>query len=1199
MSGGRIDSGALDNHLRVELLFGQAFVVSDGIDIGAWARMQNFRALVPGRRSPRDVGDDANRYRGVRLAVTDLRIEVDASRLRRALSGLSRTLDGIAEIDVAFLEDHVRLAVRLESNGAGENLVVVRFGVLPDVEGQGEIRLRPFEYLVLGNPAKPAPLVIADVLDAIIGSDEMGGPLPNLAPRRDRDMLVISAARLAIAAAFAPAGWKLPGTEHLRWSNVLVAPGRASLSARASGAEAFEGPDSTNSAASRMALAGLEASARAASAEDALFRGDLTTAAAAYRENLGRHGTHPFVLQRLLHVLCADGSPAAEAEASALIRQAEAAGNVPVGILAIKLALTRDVATTLQVAELVATRLREEGLVEDEVDTLLTVARTLMVESPANASPWVDRALRAAPRSASALQLRVRLARALGETERYEDGLTRLLALATSRTVRARLHRELARVRREAGDFDSARVHLLEGLELTPESPSLHLELGRASAGAGRSVEAVQSLRRAAASELGDAELSATALTESAQVWLDGMEDVNSALYDVRRAIALLPNRVSSHRVHLKIARSGDEEEELRAVETAISRLDPNDAAHRAVLADAYQRGIELDESRGAAASANRRRKQVVESGLESTLASGETIETSTQPRPARSVTPAPSVVGDRDSIRGELSRVRRANDNARLAELLPRAADLEPDPAERAALLGELGQLLYYELEDSARASQYLEEAQRLDPEGAGSDYGLLSALEAVYEDTASAEGLLSVYRRKLEQAGSDEIRNVYRLLMAGVLFEQLSRPSESLSQLERVLQSDPRNVPALRLRAKVWEITGRRADAADALESMTRMAEVDPFERQEVIRDLGRLEWHVLGRLDKASRRFEELLLEIPGDTDCLSSLKQIYARAEKWEQFVDVLRRELCILSGSSTAFPTIADATVVSVAVVANALHSTFARILAEAAEVEFKQLGEATLARRLVDAATRFGPSDVLVHELLIELARAQHDDAAIQRSILVIAGELLDERERDELVREGQRAAIRQGRGRAFLEECNRAGIVARSETSPKSKRAEDSRLERLDAIAADGQHSDAIAAIDAWLPSARHPTVRRNLLLRKGRWLLDRGADAKSAVLPLKGALILDSGAADTRLELLRASCRLSDVSQATDQLREYLEARGTNPSVPESEVRSLQRALDDLTSLPRGPGEGWVHELVRTSAPPVFEALQALGSS
>ena len=1201
MSGGRTDAGALDNHLRVELLFGQAFVVSEGIDVGAWARIQNFRALVPGRRSPREVGDDASRYRGVRLSVTELRVELEASRLRRALTGIARTVDGIAEIDLALLEDHVRLSIRLESSGAGENLIIVRFGVLPDVEGRGELRLRPFEYLVLGNPAKPAPLVVADVLDAIVSSDEMGAALPDLAPRRDRDMLVVQAARLAVAAAFAPAGWKLPGTERLRWSSILVAPGRASLSAHAPGTERPEVADSTNSSASIAALAGLEAAARAEQAEDALFRGDLAAAAAAYRENLARHGAHPFVLQRLLHVLCADGSPAAETEAAALIHQAETLDSVPVGVLAVKLALARNTDAALEVAEIVAKRLRDDGLIEDEVDTLLTVARTLMVESPATASPWVDRALRVAPRSSAALQLRVRIARALRQSERYEDGLSRLLALATSRTVRARLHRELARVRREAGDFGGARVHLLEGLELTPESPSLHLELGRASAGAGRSVEAVQSLRRAASSELADVELSATALTESARVWLEGMNDTNSALYDVRRAIALLPGRPESHLAHLEIARTGDEEEELRAVETAVSRLDPTDPASLSALTAAFQRGIELDEARGAFASANRRRTRVVELGLRPPAPVLEPTPPTAEPRPPSPVL-APQVVGDRESVRAELDQARRAGDSARLVEVLPRAAEFEDEPSVRAALLGELGQLLYYEIEDSARAAQYLEEARRLDPEGAGSEYGLLSALEAVYEDTASAEGLLSVYRRKLEQAGSDEIRNVYRLLMAGVLFEQLGRPSESLSQLERVLQTDTRSVPGLRLRAKIWEATGRRADAADALESMTRMPEVDPFERQEVLRDLGRLEWRVLGRLEKASRRFEELLLEIPGDTDCISSLKQIYARAERWEQFVDVLRRELCILSGSSTAFADIEDAAVVSTGSIPEALHSTFARILAEAAEVEFKQLGEEVLARRLVDTAGRFGPTDVLVHELLLELARDQRDDTSIQRAVLVVAAELLDERERNELLREGRGAAIRQGRERAFAEECRAAGIAAEQD-QPTAKPARgasaaDSRLERLDAMAAAGDHSDAIAAIDAWLPSARRPTIRRSLLLRKGRWLLDRGADARSAVLPLKGALILDSGAADTRLELLRASCRLGDVSQATDQLREYLEARGVDRSVPDSEVRSLQRALDDLTALPRGPGENWVRDLVRTSAPPVFEALEQLAN-
>ena len=1219
MSAGSADPGRLETSLRVELLFGQAFVVAEGVDLGNWARLRTLRAVVPGRRLPRNVGEDARRFRGVRLSVTELCVEIEGASLRRALSGLARSLDGIAEVELSFLEDHVRLAIRLESTSDGEALVIARFGVLPDLSGTGELRLRPYEYLVLGKPAKPAPLVVAEVLDGVTKSAEMRPFLDGLSARRERETLVVDAARLAVSAAFAPIGWKLPGTERIRWGSIAIAPGRATLIGRTGGSPATEAPDSTNSTASRTALANLEAAARAEEGESALYRGDLSGAAAAYRAALARHGAHPFVLQRLLHVLCADGSAAAEAEAKALIAEMEAAGTVSVGMLATKLSLTRDPAASLEIAESISRKLRAEGMIEDEVDTLLTIARALMVESPSTASSWVDRALRVAPRSASALQLRARLSRSAGDAVAYEDSLNRLLALATTRSVRARLHQELARLRREAEDFDGARVHLLEGLELTPESPALHLELGRASAGAGRSVEAVQSLRRAAASELADPELSAIALTEAAAVWAAGLEDLNSALYDVRRAIALMPDLASSHDAHLELARAGNADEELRAVETAVSRLDAADPSHRPTLTRAFARGIELDEARGALASADRRRAQLVELGLSierplptNESASPQAVEPSaaavapplrTGPMPPRGLStgsvPVVSAGQPSRQVKEELEAARTGGDTARLVELLPQVAELEADPRRRAALLGELGQLLYYELEDTARAAQYLEEAQRLDPEGAGSEYALLSALEAVYEDAASAEGLLSVYRRKLEQAGSDEIRNVYRLLMAGVLFEQLGRPSESLSQLERVLQSDPRSVPALRLRARIWEATGRRADAADALESMTRMAEVDPFERQEILRDLGRLEWHVLGRLDRASRRFEELLVEIPGDTDCISSLKQIYARAERWDRFSDVLRRELCILAGSSTAFAAIGDAALAGPGSVPSALHGTFAQILAEAADVELRQRNDTSLARHMIDAATRFAPADIMVHELLLEVARRQSDDGAIQRAALVVAKELLDESARDELLREGRRAAIRQGRETAFVSECRAIGIgdqAAEPVAPPAQPDGVDSRLQRLDTLAAEGRHDDAIAAIDAWLPSARKPAVRRSLLLRKGRWLLDRGAEAKSAVLPLKGALILDATAADTRLELLRASCRLGDVSQATDQLREYLEARGSWASVDLHEVRTLQRALDDLTALPKGPGERWVADLVRVSSPPIFDALQEL---
>src|SRR5690606_37389537 len=110
-------------------------------------------------------------------------------------------------------------------------------------------------------------------------------------------------------------------------------------------------------------------------------------------------------------------------------------------------------------------------------------------------------------------------------------------------------------------------------------------------------------------------------------------------------------------------------------------------------------------------------------------------------------------------------------------------------------------------------------------------------------------------IYRRKLAQAGSDEIRSVYRLLMAGILFEQLGRPDDAIAQLDAVLRTDPRSVPALRLRAKVHEATGKPEEAARAMADLVDMPEIDPFERQGVLRELGHLEWESLGSLEAAA--------------------------------------------------------------------------------------------------------------------------------------------------------------------------------------------------------------------------------------------------------------------------------------------------------------------------------------------------------
>lgn len=1257
MTAGPHVAEARDHALRLELLFGKAVLTATDLDLGPWSRLAEFRAEIPGRRYPFDLGTEPERFRRTRAIATALGVDIDGARLKRSVATAARSLANVEDVSVELLEDELRLAIEPRGDATSRGVVIARFALVPDVTGGAELDLVLFDHLELGPLPEPGPCLIARVLPAVLESAEFSPLVSAFAPRVDRDTLRIPAARLCLSEAFVRRRWKLPGAERLRWTRLSIAPGRASLRAAAPGLDASVGAPRVDGARAQDALASQEARAIGETGEAALFAGDVDGAIRGYRAALERFGAQRFLRCRYLSALLGSDDPMHAHEAEDAARRYLEVDPDDVHALAVRATLAQsrgDLDNALALSGRLADALGRAGRGDDRVDALLFAARAAAGRSSAEASSWIDRALRLAPRSPAVLRQRVQLARATGDADAYEDGISRLLALARSRSTRARLHRELGRLARDRrDDFEAARIHLQQAAELSDGDAATLTELARTQEAAGRHVDAIRAYRDAARALDRDAEAAADAFSAAARIWERQLRDPSNAAVDIASALERAPERADLHAAAVRLAVAArDDDATLRAIDRALAVLDAKSESDRPALVEVLTFGAAFDARRGQAAAADAKRRLLADlaeqpdaahaglrGGRAVTLDADEApvserapaAETSDEaawiaqaPRPAAvgappqvesSPAPAPApralTPEDRRALEQRLANARESGNPEALVAVLPEVAEAEAIPNRRARVLSELGQLLYYELEAPSRALQYLEEAQRLDPEGVGADYGLLSALESIYEDTASAEGLMTVYRRKLAQASGDEIRNVYRLLMAGVLFEQLGQPREGVVLLDEVLDTDPRSVPALRLRARIWQSMGLREDAASALEALIAMRELDPFERQELLRELGRLEWQSLGRLGRAAERFEELLSEIPGDTDCISSLKQIYGKAEAWDSYLDVLRRELGILAGSPTAFTDLEDAARCDVGSIAEPLRATYGQILAEAAEVVRTRMSAPRRALAVLDRAVAFAPEDVFVHEARLACAEQARDAAAFVDAASKLAPQLLAGEERERLLTRARAAAERAGLRTDLAIALRKAGIddaepeqpaegerpqgptptSSSAETKPKSDDAT-TRLERLDGLAAAGKHAGAVRAIDAWLPAARQPALRRELLVRKGRWLLDGGAEPKSAVLPLKGALILAPDSADTRLELLRASCRLSDVSQANDQLREYLGAcADRTPSG--DELDRLRAAIDDLTALPSGPDGKWIAAQVRERAAHLLDAL------
>lgn len=337
------------------------------------------------------------------------------------------------------------------------------------------------------------------------------------------------------------------------------------------------------------------------------------------------------------------------------------------------------------------------------------------------------------------------------------------------------------------------------------------------------------------------------------------------------------------------------------------------------------------------------------------------------------------------------LADARESGDPTRLRDALEEVLDdSDAPPQERARFARELGLIYYYDLEQPNVAEERLRQAIELDPEGAGQDFDVLTALEGIYEDLGDPDNLLEIYRRKRHNASDPNMRQVYSLLIAELLWERLDRPQEASHTLEELLARDPGNVPARRMLA---DIARSREDTSHALELLREIVASQPdgsFELQEALRELGQVLIEHTARArnistlrpdaDAATREavqvYRRLLDEVPGDSLPLGRLKTLLASLGEHEESLKLLGLELELILGRRGVFPQGPDPDHLAADQVPGPLHIPVSQILMEAAGLLMIQdRGERAL--EMLGVALALWPENVDALSLRLELGRQQ------------------------------------------------------------------------------------------------------------------------------------------------------------------------------------------------------------------------------
>ncbi len=434
-----------------------------------WLQVDRLALAVPEVRFPLDITAGMGQFQHQRCEMTSAALSVDEQGLAAFTSARATLLRrvGFDDVELRLLEGSAGLVGGVRLGGFSAELTG---RVFAEPEGR-HLRLWLAEPSLFGYLARPAPLVAHDLASVLLGAVQGGQDAPDDVDRPvaiGLGQFLLPPLELLGSRVLAPAGWRLPDSSRVRIAETVIESGRVELRYAAANVEM--------GALSETPLAGLtarEAQERFRAADDAVLRGDLDGAAAAYRRDLIRYPDHAeFLGRRLLAILCSRRNTLREAarQAEELLERWPAFIHAHLALASVAIAQDRPDKAAQQFAA-VADLAEASGDDDPAVCAAVSAARLLRERDPARALALYQRAVARRPGHAEAVDA---LADGLRRAGRWGD-LTQLLharsRLTRDRSSRARLHLELAGVYSDQlGDAQSARRELEEAVRAQPEN---------------------------------------------------------------------------------------------------------------------------------------------------------------------------------------------------------------------------------------------------------------------------------------------------------------------------------------------------------------------------------------------------------------------------------------------------------------------------------------------------------------------------------------------------------------------------------------------------------------------------------------------------------------------------------------------------------------------------------------------------------
>ena len=235
-----------------------------------------------------------------------------------------------------------------------------------------------------------------------------------------------------------------------------------------------------------------------------------------------------------------------------------------------------------------------------------------------------------------------------------------------------------------------------------------------------------------------------------------------------------------------------------------------------------------------------------------------------------------------------ELAELQRTRGNwNELGETLQRQAELETEPAKKAALYLQLAEAIEVQAQDLGGAIAAYREALVHDPESQEA----LDGLARLYRLTEDWQPLVEILAVRGELSDDPSVW----LEIATIWDQRVVDAGQAVAAYRKVLELEPVNLTALRALEELYDKSSQHENYLVVLEAQLD-ASISDADRVAIYERLA-LAWEErVGNLDRAAEAYEHLLAIDPRNHPAYHLLARLYKDANKYEKLVETYRNHI---------------------------------------------------------------------------------------------------------------------------------------------------------------------------------------------------------------------------------------------------------------------------------------------------------------